>query len=222
MTIVSDLINDALTMIGVLAAGEAVAPEDSALALRVLNRLLDSWSAEKVALLGLSYGTYALNGAASYTIGTGGAFNATRPLAIRSVSTILTNGVEIPAKLVSAEEWAAIPDKTRTGLAIESVFYDGGYATARGTLYVTPKPAAGNICFIAYTPVAQFASVNDAVAWAAGYERPFIYCLAADLAPAYGLEISPSLAGLVTQSKNVIASLTAETLRTQPPPQPKE
>lgn len=211
MGTVLEAITDAMTMIGALGVGETASTEDAALGLRTLNRMLNSWQAERIGILGLSLATYSLTGAVSYTFGPGKTWNATpRPAKIKSATCVTAAGIVKPIQIVDAQGWQAIPDRTRTGLLVEALWWDGGVPD--GNIYVSPKPSAGSVELITYNPITDYATTAASLVLAAGFDRPLIYCLAADLAPAFGKEISQSILGLAMQAKQTISALNAEIL----------
>jgi len=216
MSLVSDIIDDALFYIGAYGPGETVSSDDQTFGLRCVNRALDSWSAEKLSPVGIKNATYALSGAASYTFGPAKTWAATaRPIKIKAASTIAANGVERAARIVTAEEWAAIPDKTRVGLFVDGLLYDDGYPT--GNIYVTPKPAAGNCSLWTYEAITQFVNLTDAVSLPPGFERPLVLMLAMELCLPFSRPIPDGLPQLGQAAKLTIQALAAEILGTPMP-----
>jgi hypothetical protein len=200
---VQQLVNLALRKINVIASGESPSSDESADALVVLNQLVDSWTAQQVPLYSITAQTKTLTGAASYAL-------ATRIARIKSAATLTAAGLNFPIDVVDAGRWAAIPDKTRTGLYIESLYYD--HVLATGTVYVTPKPSAGTLEVWSYTPLAAFGALGDTVTLPVGYERALSAALAADLAPEYGRSISPELQATAAEAIGAIAKLNAANL----------
>src|SRR5215471_20412446 len=114
---ISDILTDSLIEVGAYAQGQTPNTDDMSLAFRVINRKLDSLSAEKLSMIGMKGQTYPLSGAQSYPFGPGMTWNTTnRPVKIKSASTISPLNTEHPAKICTADEWAAIDDKSRTGV----------------------------------------------------------------------------------------------------------
>src|SRR5215218_8238359 len=104
------LVNGALRSLGVIASGESPSTEESDDALVALNNLIASWTALGTPIYQLIKDTsVTLSGAASYAL-------STRPVRIQSASVIAANGTTMPLEIVTAEKWAQIPDKTRTGI----------------------------------------------------------------------------------------------------------
>ena len=87
MTVVRDLLQDALIEIGVLAPSDAMQPEDAAYALRLFNRLLAKWNSENLMVYTVNRQVFNLvAGQQVYTLGTGGDFNVPRPVRIQMAS----------------------------------------------------------------------------------------------------------------------------------------
>lgn len=286
MSLVSDILNDSLLVASAYGAGQTPDPEDSQLALRFANRLLDSLSAEKLAILGLATVTVPLAGAAAaYPLGavaqaiTGGtmasAANFTVPsstgfyvgmmtvvggigqsgwngsypvttipdgthitvalnssalsaisggsplitpmrcMKIKAASVLAANGVDGDVEVIPAEKWRAVPDKTRTGIYIEKLFWDTVFPG--GTLNVTPKPSAGSLLLEIYQQYPAFVNITDTVVLPPGFELPLVELLALHLCVPFGRPVPPSLPQLATQAKQTIARLSAEILGTSPP-----
>jgi hypothetical protein len=211
MSLVSDIINDSLFYIGAYGPGETVATEDQTFGLRCVNRLLDSWSAQKLSPIGVKNVQYALSGAASYTYGPAKTWAATtRPIKVKAASTITASGIETPAQIVTAEEWVQIRDKVRTGLFVRQLLYDGGYPT--GIVYVTPIPAAGNCSLWTYEAITDFANLTDTVALPPGYETALIKAFAMELCIPFGRPIPEGLPQLAQAAMMTIQTLNSEIL----------
>ena len=98
-TDINTLLTDSLIYVGAYAQGQTANPDDLSLAFRVVNRKLDSLSAEKLSMVGMGRLAGQLSGQQSYALGPGLAWNAsTRPIKIKSASTLATNGTEQAAE----------------------------------------------------------------------------------------------------------------------------
>jgi hypothetical protein len=213
MSLVSDILGDSLMYIGAYGPGETVSTDDQTFALRLVNRVLDSWSARKLSPIGINRASYGLSGAGSYTFGSSGTWVAsTRPIKIKAA-----NGIEKECRIASAEQWAAVADKTRTGIFVEDLYWDGGFPS--GNVYVSPIPAGGNAILYTYQPIGDFASLTDTVSLPAGYERALVISFALELCIPFGRPIPDGLPQLAQEALMTIASLSAEILGT-PVPQP--
>jgi hypothetical protein len=215
-SLVSDIIADALFYINAYGPGQTVSTDDQTFGLRVVNRVLDGWSARKLSPIGIKQGTYALSGAGSYTYGPAMVWAATvRPIKVKAAATVAANGVQKEARVVTAEQWAGMADLTRTGIYIEDLYWDGGWPT--GIVYVTPKPTAGSCLLWTYEQITAFVNLTDAVALPLGYERALVIAFALELCLPFGRPIPEGLPQLAQQAMVDIAALSAEILGTAVP-----
>ena len=216
-TDINTFLTDSLILVGAYAQGQTANPEDLALAFRTVNRKIDSLSAEKLTMPGLFRLSFPLSGQSSYTMGPGMTWNtATRPIKIKSASVIAPNGVEKACNLPTADQWAAIPDKSRTGVYVEDLFYDNGFPI--GACYVTPMPYQGNMILWSFQPIQQLGAQTGTVNLAPGYEQALLAVSATDLCIAFQRPLTQELAAAADQAKNVIMQLNAELFNAPAPP----
>jgi hypothetical protein len=208
-----EIINGALRSLGVIASGESPATEESADALTALNDMIASWSAIGLPIYFVSKDTVALTGAASYTL-------PTRPTRIKSAAVLATNGTNMSVPVVAAEDWAGVPDKTRTGIFAEALYCDFAYPTP--SVYLTPKPTTGTLELYCYHPLPSTNALTDTVTLPPGYQRALRFNLAVDLAGEYGRTASPELLSAAGESKAAITGLNALVLGEQTPAAPAQ
>lgn len=211
---VLDVITDALAELGVASPGETVSTEDRTYGLNKLNRLLSSWIAEKIAVNGINVLDFTSTGAETYTFGSGGSGSTVRPAAIIAVGVINSNRSAV-ARLLDAAGYTAALDKSRAGLFAEIAYYNAAFPL--GTLYLSPKPAAGGTIRVHnIQPLAAYTSVTDVVTLAPGFDRAVIANLALDMAPAYGAPGGAAqiqmLMAMAKESKQAVQALSAEAI----------
>ena len=206
---VQNIIDLAAKDIGVLASGESLQPEEYTDALNKFNSLLDSWDAERLSIFAVNRNQYALsNGVGSYTMGTGGSLTgAVRPISIRAAN-IIANSFSTPMKIVSAEEYNAIPTKTDTSIAPKILYSDNDFPLT--TIYVQPLPnGTPTLELYTWEPMPQFASLSTTFAMPPAYQRALEYNLALDLAAMFGRQVDPTtLAGIAMQAKRAMQGLS--------------
>jgi hypothetical protein len=209
MADIGQLLLDSLIYVGAYAQGQTANPDDLSLAFRVINRKLDSLSAEKLTMVGMGRLAGQLNGQPSYGLGPGQAWNvATRPIKIKSASTLANNNTESPARIVTADQWAQVPDKSRTGIFVEDLFYDNGFPT--GVCYVSPMPFSGQIVLWMFQAIPQLPAQTGTINLAPGYEQAILTIAAVDLCIAFQRPVTQELMTVAAQSKDVIVQLNAE------------
>jgi hypothetical protein len=216
-TDINTLLVDELIFIGAYAQGQSPNSDDLALAFRITNRKLDSLSAEKLSMVGLNRGQYPLTGASNYSYGPGMQWNAAnRPIKIKSASVLAYNGTEKSCNLPTADQWAAIPDKSRTGVFVEDLFYDNGFPT--GFCYVTPMPSSGSMILWTFQAIPQLPAQTGTINLAPGYEECLLTVAAVDLCIAFQRPVTQELMAAATQAKDVIVQLNAEIYNAPAPP----
>lgn len=217
MSNISDLLTDSLIEVGAYAQGQTPNTDDMSLAFRVINRKLDSLSAEKLSMVGMRNQLYSLSGQSTYSFGPGMLWNsATRPVKIKSASTISGQLTEHPARICTADEWAAIPDKSRTGVYAEAIFYDNGFPT--GNISVTPKPSGGSMSIWTFEAIPQLPSQTGTVQFAPGFEQAIVNLAAVELCIAFQRPVTQELMASASQAKQVIVQLCAELFDAPAPP----
>lgn len=208
MGTILDTINGHLRLLEELGAGETASAEDAADALYSLNSMLSSWSIEGDLVFTETTDTKTLvAGTGSYTIGTGGTINTTRPARLKYVTVDYAGDSELLE--MTQEQYIAIPDKTTQGVPT-SYYYDGNYPL--GNLYLYPVPdAAYTMKLYSEKPISEYSAVTDTLVAPEGWERAFRYNLAVERAPEYGKAPSAIVLSIAIQSKNAIRNAIAET-----------
>ena len=140
-------VNGALELIKVIRPGQTPATSESTEALAILNRLVDSWSTERLLIPVVGSATYALTAAQGvYPIGLTAAapFNVARPIRIDAagiVQTLFNAGAvnfRSELDLITERDYQALMDKGATADVPQKLYYSPGLAN--GTLYLWPIP----------------------------------------------------------------------------------
>lgn len=205
MSTVNDLIKGSLRLLGAIAQGETPSSNASADALSALNDMLESWSNDGFLIYHRVIESLTLTAStASYTIGSSGAFNTTRPVRIAN-ALVKQSGSndEIPIRIYNEDEWAQISDKTLTSILPQGIYYDPNFAL--GLIYVWPVPSAtASLILYSDKPLSNFSLIADTVSLPPGYKEAMRYNLAVRLAPEYGRPISQDIAMIASESKAAI------------------
>jgi hypothetical protein len=190
------IVKDALLNLGAIQSGEVLTAAAQADALRVLNRMLDSWNAEDLSLYSVAREELLLTaGHSPHTIGNGGDLNTVRPSRLQPGSAWLklSDGAEIPLEVVSQERWAGITLKSTQGLP-QYLYYDTNFAT--GNVYLYPVPDAA-YTLVLYKPVAlSQVNANTQFSLPPGYADAIVWSLTVRLAPQYGKAGSKEVADI--------------------------
>jgi hypothetical protein len=172
MALASDIINAGMRRLRIIDIDSTADATQLANGLLALNAMIDEWNAEKITLYEEKELTaLTLTGATSYTIGSGGALNVTRPERILS-AYFRVNSIDYPVlKIVQKQEWDVLPTKTEVGQPY-LLWYDMAYPL--GVLHLWPNPASGELFLTVALQLTEFASATTTVSLPAGYRKALI------------------------------------------------
>lgn len=211
MSTALDIITQALRRIGVYGPNDTITDADAQDCLVRLNDMLDMWSNENLMCLTELEQSGALVVAQnSYTIGSGGNFNVTRPIKIKDGAGAAyiqdTNGNNFPVDVVQRDQWNLIGNR---GSSITSnypttFFYDPQYPL--GVLNVFPTP---NTTFTAfwdsYLQLTDFATLSSSFSMPPGYKKAMQDNLAIEIWPDFWGDGAPQLlTELASKSKAAV------------------
>lgn len=207
----NDLILAALQEIGIYGSSDTMSSADAALGLTVLNDMIDSWSNESLSCFCiLEQSAPLVVGQASYTIGTGGNFNMTRPLRIlEGPGTAYVqdaNGNNYPMEVVPRDKWNLYSN--RSSLINSNfpnvLFYDPQFPLGR--INILPYPnIAYTMFWDSYLQLSEFPLLTTAISLPPGYNAAIRHNLAAELWPFFGTgPLDQTVIYLASQAKGNI------------------
>lgn len=224
MTTATDIIQDCTLVVGI---GDAYNPLDAnslSLGMRLLNRMMDQWSAEFAPLFNLidsftgapTPGWVLTPGTAIYTIGTNiGNLLQTRPTQVSEVYLIDGNNVSYYLANITADEYARLVYKVAPGRP-DRYYLNFNETTIVVTFYPTPA-YADNVHLMYQDRMQLFANPSTVVNLPPGYEEAIVYNLALRLAPALGKQVTPDVAQRASWSKGVITQANTNIYMLQNP-----
>lgn len=201
------LITDALLDLGVLADEETPTASQAVGGLRKLNNMIDAWSIENLLLFSAqSFTIPMVAGQGVYTIGPGGDVDVDRPLNVtsayvRDTSLPITQQMDVPLYLYNNQEWQDVAFKSQQASYPNwGIWFDSGYPLVRA--YMNPVPSSSQYSIVFWTsgPIGDL-TLNQVISLPPGYKRGLVANLAIELAPSYGVQISPALAQIANDSK---------------------
>jgi hypothetical protein len=209
---VRSLITDALMGLGVIDPYQDIDAGDGAIALRVLNRMIDSWANDELMIYTVDRQVFNLvNAQQSYTIGIGGNFNTTypvRPGQINMVS-VLVNGVEIPIDVLNDEQWRDVTLKATSSSFPLQMWANGNYPL--NTVFFWPVPTQTNqVVFYVWSQLSAFAGLDDDVNLPPGYQDLIVSHLELMMAGTYGKQPNPVTVQLAQSTKAKIKGMNWE------------
>ena len=217
------LVTLALKTSGAIGLGQTAPAEDVADAYAMMQQMAAQWARKRWLVPHLADIAVPLTGAASYTIGAGGAVNIPRPDRIEAAFYRLRpsalNPLDHPIRVVeSREDWNRVAMKSLRGLPA-AVFYDTAYPL--GILYVYPVTPLGSTAYELHL------SVKDGMALPAldsdtglppEYDAALTYNLAARLRIYYQLAADPAVTALALDSLNTIRKANTQVATLRMPP----
>jgi hypothetical protein len=199
--VTTDLIRSSLRLIGAISSSETPASDETMDALEALNLLLSSWGASRFLSKNTQTITHTLTGATSYTIGRGGDIDTIRPSAIFTAYYTL-GGLDYPLQVLDYKTYSEIGTKN-IGSIPEYVVLKPDYPLS--TIYVFPVGSGGVLTLSAVRPQVEL-DINDDVQdiYPPEWIRALKYNLAVEIAPEYGVTVSPEIAALARESKDIV------------------
>ena len=203
------LIRLALRDAGVNGTGQAPSAEDSNDAFVHLQMMLAQWQRKRWLIYHLVDVPLVSTGAASYTIGLGGAFNVPRPDRIEAGFVRFLGGTttpDLPLTVVEArEDYNRIALKS-VGSVPSCLWYDASYPL--GTVYFYPVAPAGvyELHLTVKETLTAFSNLSTPINLPEEYQEALLYNLAIRLRIAYQMQPDPMVMGL---AKAALATIRA-------------
>lgn len=184
------IIRDGLGLTNAVGSDQTLTADETSDCLRVLNDLIESWSTQDLAVYGNANQTFnTIANQASYTIGTGGDWNADRPVRINDPAYATINGVTFPFTSMTQGEYNAIAVKGQTQQFPNRYLYVNSFPLGIVTLWPVPN-AVTAVTFSIDRILTQISAAGDTISFPPGYAKAFKYALGVELAPLYGKKIT--------------------------------
>lgn len=207
MATLNSVVTGALKKAGLVGLGQTAPAYLIADALHATNLMLDLWSSQGIYYP--SRETLAIvAGTASYTIGTGGVFNTSRPNRLLD-SHILVGSQEYPLAPIDHSKYESISDKTITG---RPRFMHMVPTMPLGVLKVHPVPDVNySLILVSLKPMPTFdpGDLTTSANLPPGYDIAIEYNLAVMLAGDNGRQLPQSTYGIAGTSYNSIVNQCA-------------
>ncbi len=206
MTTARDIVRRSMQKIGALVKSEAPSADEAVDGLAALNGMISSWGNNPLSVFSRTLENFALNGSQSYTIGSGGNFNTTRPLNI--ISAYVREGItDYKINIVDDMRFAGFTTKSTEGIP-NFLNYTNSYPLGVIRLYPVPS-SAYTLYLLSEKPLSEFATLDTDVSLPAGWERALIYNLALELAPEYSQKPDAYLVKVASESLGLLRSRVA-------------
>jgi len=202
-TTVGDQINRALRLLGVLAEGEtssAAVMQDS---LTAFQQLVESWNTERLSVFSTQDQVFNWpTSTISRTLGPTGDFVGNRPILLddatyfRDPSTNVSFGI----KIINQQQYDGIAVKTVTSTYPQVIWVNMTYPDIEMYIYPVPTRLL-EWHFVSVQELSNPASLATNLTFPPGYLRAFVYNLAMEIAPEFGVEPSPQVQRIAMTSK---------------------
>lgn len=203
-----DLIQRALRLCRIKAAGETPTAAEAQDALTALNGMLSTWRLNSLLVYAIDRQLLILvANQGSYTIGPGGNWNVTRPVRIEQAGFVVDNGLstemETALKVLTDEEYQAIWYKTRTSSWPAWLYYDRAYPLGHVIVYPVPT-IARHVALYLWHVLAQVPTLTTVIDFPPGYEEALAFNLPLRMAPEYGVPVSEEVREIARETKALI------------------
>jgi hypothetical protein len=208
MTTGLDLVTSTMRKIGALTKNETPSSDEADDGIEIINDLIESWANDSLVLYARTLESFNLTaGDGTYTIGSGGDINTTRPINIldfyiRSGTTDYTD-----TDIISDEDFARIENKSSQGIP-KFLNYDGGFPT--GTIKLHPVPSAAYTLFLLSEKQLSGLTLAGTVSLPPGWKRAIIYNAAIDMGPEYGQPVSQEIYQIAQESLGLLKLAAAK------------
>ena len=212
---VNDIIKDALGLVNATAMEETPTAGDAQLALRVLNVMIDRWSAQRLMLRSTTNDTFTLTaGKYKYTIGTNPTCDVVTAKPIQIVNVWIRDGAnnDSPINIIDKITYNTIGDKIIATGPVEYLYFDPGNAQQStyntGTIYLYPIPDSNYKLQIQSDKyLTEFVNLSDVVNFEPAYYEAIIYNLAERLFRYFHTDtkqLPTDITGIARASKHTI------------------
>ena len=200
-----DQINRALRLLGVLAEGETPSAATSQDALAALQQMIDSWNTERLAVFSTQEQIFlwpAGVGNQTRTLGPSGNFVGLRPILIDDATYYRDPGTNVSfgIKLINQQQYDGIAVKTVTSTYPQVMFVNNTFPDMTMTVYPVPTREL-EWHFVSVEELSNPATLATELFFPPGYLRAFVYNLAMEIAPEFGVEPSPQVQRIAMTSK---------------------
>lgn len=216
MSTALDYVTEALQELRVVGAVDPPTPEDAALGLVILNRILDDWNADKKGVYAWNFAPFTFTpNLDPHTIGPTGTFAATsRPQKIYGANLIdstVTPNVSSTISIVDAQWWLRQVIPTLTTTWPTNLYYQPDYPN--GSLYFWPIPAIAYGVELQIPIVLAAVTLVSTISLPPGYHSALVLTLAEEMAAAMKSDLSGMTVQKARKARARIFDANGETFR---------
>ena len=202
-TTAGDQINRALRLLGVLAEGETSSASVMQDSLTALNQMIESWNTERLSVFSTQDQTFLWpTSTLKRTLGPTGDFVGNRPILLDDATYFRDPGTNVSfgIKLINQQQYDGIAVKTVTSTYPQVLWVNMTYPDIEMYIYPVPTRLL-EWHFISVEELTQPATLSTVLSFPPGYLRAFVYNLAMEIAPEFGVQPSPQVVRIAMTSK---------------------
>lgn len=201
---VDQLINRALRLLGVLAEGESPSAETSADAFMAFVQMIDSWNTERLSVFSTMDQIFTWPaGEKTRTLGPTGDFVGQRPITVDDSTYYKYNNISYNIQIINQDQYNSIALKSTTTTLPSVMWINESFPDVEITIYPVPTGDL-EFHFVSVEPLTEPADINQDLLMPPGYLRAFVYNLALELAPEFGVSPSADVRRVAMVSKRNI------------------
>lgn len=195
MATVETIIQDAMFAGKILGQDQTPQANDLQLALRILNRMLDTWANDNLMVYASETQSFIMSaGVASYST----SLLSARPVSIAAMRVRISN-IDYPVTFIDLDAWNAIPFKQAASIPT-NCYYDPTYPN--GTMNFYPTPQAAYTCYVDTRDTFSGLTLSTTLSLPPGYEGAIVDNLAVLLYPSFrNGDVPRDLRAAATESK---------------------
>ena len=205
----STMIVNSLININERPIGSSLTSTEGVYYLGKFNTFLESIALERLMIPAITQEGFSLSAnTPSYTIGSGGVFNTSRPTKILRAFIRDSSNADSDVAVVPFDVFASIINKNVTGSYPQWLYYDQAYdSNGLATIQVYPQPKSGLTLYLeSQKQLQSFANLSTAMLLPPGYQRFIESNFAIECAPGF-TAISPELVKIAKESKASIKGI---------------
>jgi hypothetical protein len=171
--------------------------------LEALNDMISSWSNDSMLIYARTWENFSITAASSYLIGASQTLNTVKPMKIIAAYT-RSGDIDYPMTPMTDEEYYALQDKSSSSPFPDFFSYDNGHPYGRLRFYPAYSTSA-SLYLLTEKVLTNFASLSTTVDLPSGWNKAIKYNLAIDIAPEYGVSVTPEVIKGAKESLNNIS-----------------
>lgn len=212
MTTVLEIITDAMQNAGILGSNEVPNATDGQKAFRLLTRMLDADSTESLMIYNNVEEVFTLtSGQQTYTMGTGGDFNTSRPVNITQAYMRDTNGNDLGIAILDYERYSEILSKQIDSSIALALYYNAGYPLSEITLWPIVQNSSYRLVLWSWKLLSNFTGLSDTIVFPPGYEDYVESNLTVKCCMGFSRPVPPEIAAWALESKAKLKRINVNT-----------